>query len=89
LTNLAAERSGSRLTIRFHAADTATKIAGAEVSLNGGEWRTVLPENGLFDSTEADFRVDLEAPAGSGEVVVAVRVADERENHTVAKTVVR
>jgi sugar lactone lactonase YvrE len=87
LTNLEAERSGGRLAIRFRAADGATKIADAEVSLNGAEWRTVLPENGLFDSREASFAFNLDAPAG--ETVVAVRVMDERENSTVAKTVVR
>ena len=85
LSGLAAERSGQRLTIRFRAADSATKISGAEVSLNGAEWRAVLPENGLFDSREAAFSVTLDASAG--EVVTAVRVIDERENSAAGKVV--
>ena len=87
LTDLAAERDGDALRVRFQAADSATKIARAEVSVNGSEWRAVLPESGLFDSRRATFSFELEAP--EGEAVVAVRVADERENGTAAKTVVR
>jgi outer membrane protein assembly factor BamB len=87
LTGLEAERDGPRLKVRFRAADAATKIAGAEISLNGGEWRTVLPQNGLFDSREAAFELDLEAQP-AGEVVVAARVRDEHENLTAAKTLV-
>jgi sugar lactone lactonase YvrE len=86
LTNLKAERTNGRLAVRFRAVDSATKITAAEVSLNGGEWQAVLPENGLFDSQEAEFDLDLEAP--KGEVVVAVRVADERENRAAAKAIV-
>jgi hypothetical protein len=84
--DLKAQRDGGILRVRFRAADSATKIARAEVSVNGGEWRAVLPETALLDSREASFSVELEAP--EGEAVVAARVADQRENATVAKAVV-
>ncbi len=88
VSDLQAERDGDRLRVSFEAADAATNIERAEVSVNGGPWKTVLPEHGLFDSREPQFSVELEAPRGT-EAVVAVRAMDERENGAAAKTVVR
>ena len=47
----------------------------------------VEPTTRLTDSTEHDYRVELDR--GSGEVTIAVRVSDDVENQAVAKTVVR
>ena len=45
------------------------------------------PTTRLTDSTELDYRVEVDR--GAGEPTIAVRVADEFENQAVAKTVVR
>ncbi|MEZ5364812.1 MAG: hypothetical protein R2748_21360 [Bryobacterales bacterium] len=87
ITGLDASRSGDRVQVRFRTADSGSKVAAAQIALNGGKWRTVSPVNALFDSPESTFDVELQAP--EGEIVVAVRVEDEHANQAVAKTAVR
>ncbi|MCB9384131.1 MAG: hypothetical protein H6509_05920 [Bryobacterales bacterium] len=87
LSGLQATRSAARVQVRFRSADSGSKIASAQIALNGGKWRSVSPTDALFDSQESAFDVELDAP--EGEIVVAVRVEDEHANQTVAKTVVQ
>lgn len=81
IADLSATATGDQLRVRFEATDAASKIVRAQVSVDGGDWREVLPASGLFDSREASFDVELE-----GGSTVAARVWDERENSTVAAT---
>ena len=87
ITDLRGAPSGSRIEIRFHAKDAWSVIDKAEYSVNGGEWLVVEPVNRLSDSTEEDYRVEVER--GQGETTIAVRVADYAENQAAAKVVVK
>jgi hypothetical protein len=94
ITNLsgAMNRGGAgaqgRLRVQFEAADTASPIKAAECSLDGGDWKRVVPTSALFDSRRLSFDFEIDAP-GEGEHTVAVRVYDGHENVATSKTVVR
>jgi sugar lactone lactonase YvrE len=88
ISGLAASVQAGKLKVAFKATDARGLIGKAEVSVNGGEWAVVDPVTGLSDSREEDYEVLLPAPAGR-EQTVAVRVADEYDNQSVAKVIVR
>lgn len=88
VNDLSANLADGKLHVTFKTSDTATPIQSAEYSLDGGDWKPVLPISRLFDSQELAFDFELEA-AGSGEHSVAVRVYDAHDNVTTAKAVVR
>jgi hypothetical protein len=87
ISGLAATPSGSKLSVRWKAADASSVIQKAEYSVNGGEWIIVEPVGKLSDSREEEYSFELDR--GSGEQVIAVRVTDEYDNQGVAKIVVR
>jgi hypothetical protein len=87
ITGLLGSPTGGKIEVRFHAKDTLSDIEKAEYSINGGEWCVVEPVTRLTDSKEEDYRVTLDR--GTGETTIAVRVADEFENQSVAKVVVK
>jgi hypothetical protein len=88
ITNLTAVGEGGRLRVKFEASDSTSVLERAECSLDGGEWKPVVPASGLFDAKMLAFDF-LTGEAGTGEHTVAVRVYDEHENVAAAKTVVR
>jgi hypothetical protein len=73
--------------VRFHAKDGLSTLSKAEYSINGAEWMVVEPTTRLTDSMEHDYHVQVDR--GAGENTVAVRVADENDNQSVAKIVVK
>ena len=87
ISALSAAAAGGKVEIRFHAKDALSRLGKAEYSINGGDWIVIEPTTRLTDSTEEDYRTQVDR--GSGEMTVAVRVADEFENQAVAKTVVK
>jgi len=87
ITGLSVTPAGGKLDVRFHAKDGLSTLAKAEYSINGGDWIVVEPTTRLTDSTEHDYRVEVDRAAG--ENTVAVRVADENDNQSVAKIVVK
>ena len=87
ITGLTAARGGSKLQVKWHAADALNEIAKAEYSLDGGEWKVAAPVTRLSDSQELDYDLSLDAPAG--EHTIAVRVEDAYANQAVDKVVVR
>ena len=87
ITGLTGTPSGGKLEVRFHARDALSDIGKAEYSVNGGDWIVVDPVTRLTDSKEEDYGVLVDR--GRGETTIAVRVADECENQSVAKVVVR
>ena len=87
VSQLSASAADGRLRIIFRAKDAASRIAAAEYSLNGGEWRLLSPTNGLYDALELDFDFDA-GPAEAGQSIAAVRVRDSQGNLTAAKTAV-
>jgi hypothetical protein len=88
ISGLAAVPSRTSIQLRWHAQDARSVIDKAEYSVNGADWQTVAPVGGLSDSLEEDYAVTVPR-AGSGEQIVAVRVTDDYDNSTVAKTTVR
>jgi hypothetical protein len=85
---LSGATAGDKLRVVWKAADALSRIAKAEISVNGGEWEVVEPTTKLSDSREHEYLVLLPRPTGN-EQTIAVRVADEYENQAVAKVVVR
>ena len=77
ITGLTATPGGAKIDVRFHAKDALSWLGKAEYSLNGGEWLVVEPTTRLTDSTEHDYRVQVDA---QGETTIAVRVSDEYDN---------
>jgi sugar lactone lactonase YvrE len=87
ITGLQSSPAGAKIEVRFHAKDALSNIAKAEYSVNGGEWIVVEPVTRLTDSSEEDYRFSIDG--AQGEATIAVRVADEYENQSVAKIVVK
>jgi hypothetical protein len=87
ITGLAATRNGSKVQVKWHAADALSIISKAEYSLDGGDWTVAAPVTRLSDSLELDY--DLSLDAGPGEHTIAVRVQDDYANLTTDKVVVR
>lgn len=87
ITGLNAARSGSRLQVKWHAADALNDIAKAEYSLDGGDWKVASPVTRLSDSLELDY--DLTLDASPGEHTIAVRVQDDFENLAADKVIVK
>jgi hypothetical protein len=58
------------------------------VSVDGGAWRTVFPEDGIADSPHETYTLDL-AVAGAGEHTIALRGFDASGNMGNARVVVR
>ena len=88
ISDLTASFEEGRLAIRFHAADTTTKISRAQYSLDGSDWKPIRPVSLLFDSKELSFEFETD-PVETGEHTVAVRVYDAYENLATEKAVVR
>jgi hypothetical protein len=87
ITGLSGTMAQGKLRVRFSAHDTATPIQAAEYSLDGGEWKRVVPTSTLFDSRDLSFDFEMDA-AAAGEHTVAVRVYDSHDNVATAKAVV-
>ena len=88
ISGLRAAMADGRLRVEFTAADTATKIHKAEYSLDGSDWKPILPASRLFDSKQLSFDFETE-DVEPGEHTVAVRVHDGHDNLATAKVVVR
>jgi len=86
VVNLRATVSGSSAEARFEAKDPASVLSRAEWSLDGGEWKLVLPAGRLSDARQASYSVTIPGLA-DGEHTLAVRLTDEFDNQAAAKTV--
>jgi hypothetical protein len=86
--NLTARIEGTKIRLRFQAADALSALASAEYSINGGAWVAVAPTTGITDSSVHDYAVEVDKPAGA-EFTIAVKVVDEGDNVAVHKTVLR
>ena len=73
------------VTVRFRASDTASSIVRAQYSLDAGDWTIVPPVGGLSDALTEEYSATLRGLA-PGEHTVSVRVYDQFENESTAKT---
>ena len=71
--------SGDRARITFLAADRGSYIARAEYSINGGEWQTIFADDGISDSPNESYTVNLSAQT-PGEYSITLRVFDASGN---------
>ncbi len=86
--NLRSSVKGNAAEVRFEARDPASVLSRAEWSLDGGDWKLVLPAGRLSDARQESYSLTLPDLA-VGEHTVAVRLTDEYENQSAAKTVFR
>jgi hypothetical protein len=77
-------KMGGGQSFGFAARDSATAIEKAECSLDGGEWKLILPESGISDSPVEQYQGGL-AVLSAGEHTLAVRVFDHFQNVGSAK----
>ncbi|HVG28148.1 MAG TPA: hypothetical protein VM864_00360 [Pyrinomonadaceae bacterium] len=80
--------AGERVTLSFVAEDAGGMVKRADVSVDGGAWRAVFPDDGIADSTRETFTLDLPL-AGAGEHTVALRGFDASGNMGNARVIVR
>jgi hypothetical protein len=74
--------------IHFKASSAVSPLRSAELSVDGGEWRPVVSDDGIIDSRSESFTVHLPA-LGPGEHQVLLRVTDTAGNTGVGKAVLR
>jgi hypothetical protein len=80
-------RDGMNLKLTFSAEDKTTPLRRCEYSLDAGTWQPLEAADGITDSLQEDFSLELhDLPAG--EHVIAIRVYDSAANTGLAKVVV-
>jgi hypothetical protein len=79
---------GNQLEVLFRASDATSIIRRAEYQLDGGEWRSVFPVDGIADSRREDFRVKVTLPDSRAHVL-AFRVFDANANVGSAQVAIR
>ncbi|MBN1808118.1 MAG: hypothetical protein JW909_03555 [Planctomycetes bacterium] len=77
---------GSMLT--GNAEDDTSFIKHLAVQIDGGEWRFIFSEDGMFDSRSESIRFDLKTITDGGEHIIAVRAVDAEDNAGAASLVV-
>jgi hypothetical protein len=81
-----AQRSGSRLNLKFVAADSFSRIKEVQYLVRPGEWSVIFPEDGICDSKQESFEVGITLPTGFDNMVT-VKVVDEHGNIGVQRAV--
>ncbi len=71
--------TGDRARASFDVEDATGRIKRADVSIDGGPWREVFPDDGIADSQRERFSFDLPI-AGAGEHTISLRAYDNSNN---------
>ena len=80
--------SGERVRVSFIVEDERGRMRRADVSIDGGAWRTIFPDDGIADSPRETFTLDLPIP-GAGEHTISLRAFDASGNVGSARVLVR
>ncbi|MGH9936229.1 MAG: hypothetical protein ACREAM_08285 [Blastocatellia bacterium] len=80
--------NGSNVEIVFRAADVTSIIRRAEYQMDGGQWKTVFPVDGIADSKREEFRVAVALPDKKPHVI-ALRAFDANANVGSAQATVK
>jgi hypothetical protein len=80
--------TGDNARLTFTANDRSSQLARAEYSINGGPWMAVFAEDGISDSSDERYLVEVPL-RGSGEKIVTLRVFDGSGNAGNARAVVK
>ena len=79
---------GGRVRATFDVEDSTGRVKRADVSVDGGTWREVFPDDGIADSQHERFTLDL-AVEGVGEHTISVRAFDNSSNVGTVSVVIR
>jgi hypothetical protein len=71
--------------VRVVVRDDSSPVQKAEYSVDGGRWLEVYPTDGISDSLEETYDIDLEAISGQGPHVLVVRARDRLGNVATAR----
>lgn len=82
------EVNGNTVRVRFEASESSSYISRAEFSVNGGPWKAVYADDGIPDSRNERFTVEVDLPS-RGEFAIALRVFDATGNAGSARSLVR
>ncbi|HST53102.1 MAG TPA: hypothetical protein VLJ61_13925 [Pyrinomonadaceae bacterium] len=77
-----------RVRVRFNVDDASGMVRRADVSVDGGDWHAVFPEDGIADSPHETYALDLPL-AAAGEHTISLRAVDGSGNVGSARVVVR
>lgn len=80
--------SGDRVRVSFDVEDATGRLKRADVSVDGGAWREVFPDDGIADSQRERFSLDLPI-VGPGEHTISLRAYDNSSNVGTMSLVVR
>lgn len=80
--------SGDRVRAAFDVEDSTGRIKRADVSVDGGAWREVFPDDGIADSQRERFSLDLPI-SGPGEHTISLRAYDSSNNVGTVSVIVR
>jgi hypothetical protein len=80
--------NGDRVRVVFDAVDAASYLTRAEYSVNGGPWNPVYADDGISDSPNERYTVDIPFKT-PGEYAVTIRVYDVNSNAGNARVVVK
>lgn len=71
--------SGDRVRAVFDIEDATGRIKRADMSIDGGPWREVFPDDGIADSLKERYSLDLNV-IGPGEHTISLRAFDNSNN---------
>lgn len=71
--------AGDRVRAVFDIEDATGRIKRADVSIDGGVWHEMFPDDGIADSQRERYSLDLTV-AGAGEHTISVRAFDNSSN---------
>jgi len=77
-----------RVRVSFIVEDARGRVRRADVSVDGGAWRAVFPDDGIADSPRETFSLDLPL-TGAGEHTISLRGFDASGNVGSARMLVR
>jgi len=71
--------AGDRVRAVFDVEDATGRIKRADVSIDGGAWHEVFPDDGIADSPRERYSLDLSV-VGAGEHTISIRAFDNSNN---------
>ena len=80
--------SGDRVRVAFDVEDATGRLKRADVSIDGGAWREVFPDDGIADSQRERFSLEV-AVEGPGEHTISLRAYDNSSNVGTVSVIIR
>jgi hypothetical protein len=83
-----AQTVGDRVRLAFDVEDATGMVKRADMSVDGGQWRSVFPDDGIADSPRERYSLDLTV-TGTGEHTISLRSFDASGNVGSTRVIVR